>query len=85
MKPSEQLTWFVETRGVTLNSRDGQICHSIPYPHAGLWALVANGNYSLSHATELMIILMSVSRQAAMQEVEKTLAAWKQKGLLSEE
>jgi hypothetical protein len=85
VKPSRQVSWFVETRGVTLCSRDGSVCHSIPYPHAGLWALLANGNYSPACATELMSILMSLGKQEARREVEKTLEAWRQLGFLSEE
>lgn len=85
MKPSCQVSWFVETRGVTLCSRDGSVRHSIPYPHAGLWALIANGNYSAAYASELMGVLMSVGRQEAEREVEETLAAWMQAGFLSEE
>lgn len=85
MKPSCQVSWFVETRGVTLCSRDGSVRHSIPYPHAGLWALIANGHYSTAYASELMSVLMSVGRQEAEREVEETLAAWMQAGFLSEE
>lgn len=85
MKPSCQLSWFVETKGVTLCNRDGSVRQSIPYPHAGLWALVANGNYSPACATELMSVLMSVAREQARREVEETLAAWRQHGFLSEE
>ena len=85
MKASSQVSWFVETRGVTLCSHDGSVRHSISYPHAGLWALIANGNYSKICAAELMSVLMSVGRQDAECEVEVTLAAWKQAGFLSEE
>ena len=66
-------------------SRDGSVRHSIPYPHAGLWALIANGNYNKTCAAELMSVLMSVGRHEAEREVEETLAAWMQAGLLSEE
>jgi len=85
MKPSRKVSWFVETRGVTLWSRDGSVCLSIPYPHAGLWALIANGNYNPACAAELLSVLMSIGRQEAMREVEKTLAAWRQEGFLSED
>ena len=45
MKSLCGLLWFVETRGVTLCNRNESVRLSIPYPHAGLWALIANGNY----------------------------------------
>ena len=61
------------------------MCLSIPYPQAGLWALVANGNYSKARAVELMSVLMSIGRQEAERKVEDTLSAWMQAGLLSEE
>ena len=77
MKPSCYVSWFVEMRGVTLCSRDGSLRQSIPYPHAGLWALIADGNYSPAYATELMGVLMSVGRQEAKREVEDTLAVWR--------
>ena len=79
------MSWFVETRGVTLCSRDGSVRHSIPYPHAGMWALIADGNFSKASAAELMSLLMSVGRQEAEIEVEETLAVWMQMGFLSEE
>ena len=85
MRPSDQVSWFVEARGVTLSSRDGRVRQSIPYPHAGLWALIANGNYSKACAVELMSVLMSVGRHKAECEVEKTFAAWMQAGFLSGE
>lgn len=83
MRPSSGLSWFVETRGVTLWSRSGTRL-SIPYPHAGLWALVANGNYNKVFAAELMSVLMSAGKQEAEREVETTLAAWKEAGLVIE-
>lgn len=85
MRPSCQVSWFVETRGVTLCNREGSVRHSIPYPHAGLWALIANGNYSETCAAELMSVLMSVGRREAEREIEETLAAWMQAGFLSKE
>jgi hypothetical protein len=50
-----------------------------------LWALIANGNYNPACAAELLSVLMSIGRQEAMREVEKTLAAWRQEGFLSED
>ena len=85
MKPSNQITWFVEMQGVTLCSRDRNVRRSIPYPHAGLWALIANGNYNSSRATEMMSILMSVAGPEAEYEVGETLAEWRRAGLLCED
>ena len=82
MKPSSHLTWFVETRGVTLSSHDRRLDVSIPYPYAGLWALIANGNYSPGLAAELMSVLLSVDKEQAAGEVALTLAAWQQAGYL---
>jgi hypothetical protein len=83
MKPSDRLSWFVEVGGVTLWDRHGGKHLSIPYPHAGLWALIANGNYSKAYAVELMRLLMPASRKAAQHEVEATLSAWTGLGLIS--
>jgi len=85
MKPSIQVTWFVEMQGVTLYSRDTKVRRSIPYPYAGLWALIADGNYNPSRATEMMSILMSVAGPEAEYEVGETLAEWRRAGLLCED
>lgn len=85
IRPSRRLTWFVEARGVTLCSYDRQLHVSIPYPHAGLWALIANGNYRPGPAAELMSVLLSVDRERAADEVASTLAAWRQAGFLEPE
>lgn len=85
MKPAAQLSWFVERRGVTLASRDGAVCQSIPYPYAALWALVANGNYSPTYAATLMGLLMCADQPTAQREVAQTLAAWAQAGLIAGE
>lgn len=85
MKPSGQVSWFVETKGVTLCGKNGGVRHSIPYPHAGLWALIANGNYTPDGAIELMSVLMAVGEREAEREVEETLAIWIQQGILSED
>ena len=83
MRPSCWVSWFVEMQGVTLYSRDESVRLSIPYPHAGLWELIANGNYRKDRAIELMSILMSAGRQEAEREVEETLSAWMRGGLVS--
>jgi hypothetical protein len=85
VKPSGIVSWFVETRGVTLYGRNGNVRQSIPYPHAGIWALITGGNFSKTFAAELMSVLMSVGKHEAEIEVEETLADWKQAGLISEE
>jgi hypothetical protein len=66
-----------------LCSRDGRVRHSIPYPHAGLWALIAAGKFNRDSATELMSILMSVDRQEAEHEIEATLSVWSQLGFIA--
>jgi hypothetical protein len=85
MKPSNRIVWHVETRGVTIGSRDRSISISIPYPYAGLWSLIANGNYRKDSAVALMSHLMQAERNRAAIEVEKTLMDWMQTGLLSKE
>jgi hypothetical protein len=85
VRPSNRILWFVETRGVTIGSRDKSLSFSIPYPYAGLWALIANGNYHKECAVELMSHLMSTDRNKAEREVEETLVDWMQTGLLSKE
>lgn len=85
MKPSPDISWVVEKRGVTLMNRRARVSFSIPYPAAGLWALLANGNYSLTGARDLMAILMSVSAPEAEQEVLRILAGWRDAGLLQDE
>jgi hypothetical protein len=84
VRPSSHVSWFVEKRGVTLNTRDGTVCRSVPYPHAALWALIADGNYSPTYAVELMSVLMSVDREKAKREVDETITAWMGEGLVCE-
>ena len=57
---------------------------SIPYPHAGLWALIANGSYTKVLATELMSILMTISKEEAEREIEDTLETWIKNELIHE-
>jgi hypothetical protein len=85
MKPSSRIVWFIETRGVTLCSHDKRLNLSIPYPYAGLWALIANGNYRKDYAVELMSHLLLADRNRAEREVEETLDDWIRAGLLSRE
>ena len=82
MRPSTDISWVVETRGVTLISRQQGVYVSIPYPHAGLWAILADGTYSPERARELMGILMATGEREAEGEVALTLAAWQKAGLL---
>ncbi|MFH0878828.1 MAG: hypothetical protein V2A34_03870, partial [Lentisphaerota bacterium] len=58
---------------------------SIPYPPAGLWALIVHGNYSLEYARDMMAILMSIPEQEAEGVVLDTLAFWLKTGLLQKE
>lgn len=82
MRPSPDLSWFVEARGVTLVSPDLGAFLSIPYPHAGLWAILADGSYSLDRARELMALLMATDEDQAEREIGRTLTAWRDTGLL---
>jgi hypothetical protein len=89
MKPAKHVTWYVEMQGVTLCvtlcGRHGNLRASIAYPHAGLWALIAHGNYSPARATEMMSVLMSIDRRQAESEVTDTLEAWRRAGLVCED
>jgi hypothetical protein len=83
MKPAPCISWFVERQGVTVYGRNGEISLSIPYPYAGLWALVANGNYTPSAAANLMSVLLDASPDEARRSVAETLASWTELGLIS--
>ena len=83
MKPSGQISWFIETKGATLCSQDKSICLSIPYPYAGLWALFTNGNYTKKYAVELMSVLLSMDKHEAELEVRETISDWIKAGILS--
>ena len=83
--PAQGISWFIEIRGATLGSQDGGIRLSIPYPHAALWAIIANGNYGQRLAVELMQALLCTDKDTARREVEKSLDAWLQMGIISRE
>ncbi len=83
MRPAQGISWFVETRGATLGSQDGGIRLSIPYPHAALWAIIANGNYRRDWAVDLIRTLLCTDKDTAQREVEKTLDVWLQTGIVS--
>ncbi len=85
MKPATGLSWLVEDSGVTLLRRDRGIHLSIPYPWAGLWALIANGNYTMETACDLMAVLQSISKAEAEDRIRNTLEAWVRQGLLKED
>ena len=65
MKPANDISWFIGYRGVTLSSRGGNIHFSIPYPHAALWAGIANGNYRQDWAIDVLSILLDTDKVAA--------------------
>lgn len=81
--PAPDIAWVVATRGVTLVSRSRGAFASIPYPHAGLWALLADGACVPERAHALMALLMAVEERVAAREVEQTLAAWRDAGWLA--
>ncbi len=82
MRPAPDISWIVETRGVTLIRGRRGSCLSIPYPHAGLWAMLADGTYSQECARDLMALLMVTDANHADREVLETLAVWQAAGLL---
>jgi len=82
LKPAPDMLWVVELRGTTVVVRSRGVYLSIPYPHAGLWAILADGTYSPERARALMACLMSASEEEAGREVERTLAAWLEAGFL---
>ena len=84
MKPAAGLSWVVEDFGVTLFCREKGLHLSIPYPMAGLWALVANGNYDRKTAGDLVALLRSTDRPAAEDAVRAALAFWRETGLVEE-
>jgi len=85
MKPAKHVVWHVEMQGVTLCSRHRNLRASIAYPHAGLWALIAHGNYSPASAAEMMSVLMSIDRRKAEREVADTLEAWRRAGFVCDD
>lgn len=85
LKPAADIAWAVELRGVTLFSRRRNIYWSIPYPYAGLWAMLADGTYSLERARDLMALLTADGDEAAEHRVVSVVAAWRREGLLDVE
>jgi hypothetical protein len=57
----------------------------IHYPHAAIWALLTVGTFTPSWAREVVEILMSLSPSDAEREVARTLAAWREAGLVEGE
>ena len=84
MKPAAGLSWVVEDFGVTLFCREKGLHFSIPYPMAGLWSLVANGNYDRETARDLIALLRSVDPTESDDAVRAALTSWRGMGLLEE-
>lgn len=82
VKPSPNICWLVLKRGITLVSPETGPLASIPYPYAGLWALIAEGNVSQERARDLMAVLMSIDEQEAQGQVINTLTAWQKAGFV---
>ncbi len=82
-RPASDVSWLVETRGVTVASRRCGVAMSIVYPYAGLWAMVADGSYTPDRARDLMALLMATSPQDAEKEVVRTLAVWLEMGYIA--
>lgn len=85
MKPQPGISWFVEDWGVSVIHANGSGRCSIRYPHAALWTLISNGNYTEEYATELIAILSEGSGLQAAAFVAETLTAWQAQGLISME
>jgi hypothetical protein len=83
-KPSPDISWTVETRGLSLVSRKQGRFVSIPYPHAGLWAMIADGTYSLERARRLMALLLGADERQAEEEIIRTLENWRKTGLVDQ-
>lgn len=84
LKIAPGIQWVVERQGITLFSADAARCVSLPYPGAGLWALLANGNYTPAAARELFEVLLDADAAQASAAVAGLLAAWTSMGLLAE-
>jgi len=70
---------------VSLVSRKQELFVSIPYPHAGLWAIIADGTYSPERARRLVALLMGSDEDEADREVTQALESWREAGLMVEE
>lgn len=80
--PADNVSWIVETRGTTLVKRRGGAIASIPYPHAGLWALLAAGRYTPERARDMMSVLLRTTPEEAGKEIVRALAVWREAGFL---
>ena len=85
LRPAEHICWVVETRGVTLVSRDGAAPLSIPYPHAALWGVIADGHYTPQSARAMMALLCRTDEAYAEREIARVLAGWQDMGLVIRE
>jgi hypothetical protein len=81
-RPARDISWVVETRGITLLRPKGDPAVSIPYPFAALWALIAEARYTPLRARSMMAVLLRVGEPAAEREIERVLTAWETMGLL---
>ncbi len=84
-RPAADLSWIVETRGATLIQRRHGAVASIPYPYAGLWALLADGRYTRDRARDMMSVLLQTPPQEAEKEIRRALATWRKAGFLQVE
>jgi hypothetical protein len=89
VRPAREVWWVVETRGVTLVRRDGDMpgaaLLSIPYPYAALWALIADGRYTPQRARRMMALVSRADEGQAERGVERALAMWQGMGLVIRE
>ena len=76
LETSPGIGWIVERHGVTVVRRNEGAFLSIPYPHAALWAIVADGTYTLERGRELMAAITGKGDRQAEHEVTKTITAW---------
>jgi len=84
MRPSPDVSWVVEARGVTVVHPARGAFLSIPYPYAGLWAILAGGSDDMDRARRLMSLLLAIDEPRAELEIARALAVWREAGLLTE-
>ena len=81
-KPSPDIFYVVETRGVSLVNRKKRQTISIPYPYAGLWGMIACGTYGRESTRRLMALLLAVDEMEAEKRIIRTLEGWLNAGFL---
>lgn len=67
---------------MTLVRGPGGAFVSIPYPYAGLWALLAEGACPGARANELMGLLTGADEKSSERNVARTLEDWRRTGLI---